>query len=322
VVIGFSVTGCPPDDGGGDSGGSNNNGGNTAVIFNSVTANGSSSQTTTQLILTFNQEINGLSASDISLSGVSNVTKGSLSASGSTYTLGISGFTSGGTLNVAVSKSGHTISDSPKTVTIYYNSDGGNPGGNTVTFNSVTQNGSSSQTTSQLTLTFSETITGLSASDITLSGVSNVTKGSLSGSGPSYNLGISGLSSGGTLNVAVAKSGYTISGSPKTVTIYHRKLSAPTNVDAARPGSSTLVNTSTTSIKITWNTVPGAVKYKVYEYKATLGGEYIWEGDVTGTEWTHTGLQPNTTHIYAVAAVDSGGVESDKSSTVTGRTAY
>jgi hypothetical protein len=102
-------------------------GGDTAVTFSSVTANGSSSQTTTQLTLTFSQSINGLSTSDITLSGVSGVSKGSLSGSGSVYTLIISGFTSSGTLSVGVTKSGYNISGSPKTVSIYYYSSGGGP---------------------------------------------------------------------------------------------------------------------------------------------------------------------------------------------------
>jgi hypothetical protein len=89
-----------------------------------------------------------------------------------------------------------------------------------VTFSSVTADGSATQTTTQLTLTFSQAITGLSASNITLSGVTGVTKGTLSGSGPAYTLSISGLTAGGTLDVAVAKSGYTISGSPQSVTIF------------------------------------------------------------------------------------------------------
>jgi len=89
------------------------------VTFSSVTANGSSTQTTTQLTLTFNQSISGLTENDITLSGVSGVQKGTLSGSGSTYTLPISGFTTGGTLTVAVSKAGFNISDSPRTVTIF-----------------------------------------------------------------------------------------------------------------------------------------------------------------------------------------------------------
>jgi hypothetical protein len=186
-----------------------------AVTFNNVTANGSSSQTTTQLTLTFSQAIAGLSVNDITLSGVSGVSKGTLRSSGSVYTLSINGFTAGGTLNVAVAKSGYAISNSTQSTTIYYYSD------IAVTFNSVTNNGNSTTTTTYLTLSFSQAITGLSASDITLSGVSGVSKGSFSGSGSSYTLYINGFTASGTLSVAVAKSGYAISGSPKSTTIYY-----------------------------------------------------------------------------------------------------
>jgi hypothetical protein len=63
-------------------------------------------------------------------------------------------------------------------------------------------------------------ITGLSAADITLSGVSGIAKGTLSGSNP-YTLAISGFTAGGTVSVSVSKTGFAISGSPKTVTIYY-----------------------------------------------------------------------------------------------------
>ena len=191
---------------------------NPSVTFSGVTANGSASpsQTTTQLTLTFSAAITGLTAADITLTGVTGVTKGTLSGTGSAYTLPISGFTSSGTLNVAVAKTGYDISGSPKTVPIFYNAPS-----IAVTFSSVTANGSASQTTTQLTLTFSAAITGLTAADITLSGVTGVTRGSLTGSGTTYTLGITVASVGGTLNVAVAKAGYTVSGSPKTVEIFY-----------------------------------------------------------------------------------------------------
>jgi formylglycine-generating enzyme required for sulfatase activity len=114
---------------------------------------------------------------------------------------------------VAVEKAGYTITDSPQQTPIY--------GCNAL--NSVSANGSEIQTTTQLTLNFNEPVSGLTASDITLSGVSgadSITK-SLSGSGPSYTLTIGNVTAGGTLNVAVAKEYYTITGSPKTVIIYH-----------------------------------------------------------------------------------------------------
>jgi len=206
VIIVFSMATCDEDKA--------DNAGKVVAIL-SVTADGSSMQTTTQLTLTFDKEIVGLSSADITLSGISGVNKGTLSGS-NPYTLPISGFTSGGTLNVAVAKSGYDIYSSPKTVGIYYTIP--------VIFNSVTANGSTTQTTTQLTLTFDKAIDGLTATDITLSGVSGVSKGTLSGSNP-YTLPISGFSSGGTLNVAVSKSSvytnYTISGSSKTVGIYY-----------------------------------------------------------------------------------------------------
>jgi len=104
----------------------------------------------------------------------------------------------------------------------------------TVTFNSVTANGSSTATTTTLTLTFSAAIAGLTADDITLNGIAGVSKGTLSGTGPTYTLPISGFTAGGSLSVAAAKTGYNISGSPKSVAIYYYTsgssgISGPTN---------------------------------------------------------------------------------------------
>jgi len=181
------------------------------ITFISVSANGQPSQNTSQLTLTFDKSIPGFVASDITLSGVPGVTRGTLSGSGPTYTLDISGFTSGGTLSVSVAKAGYTITGSPKTTTIYFDPN--------VSFTSVSANGHSMQTSNQLTLTFDKAIPGLAASDITLSGMS-VTRGALGGSGPTYTLNISGVTSNGTLSVSVSKAGYNISGSPKTTSVF------------------------------------------------------------------------------------------------------
>ena len=187
---------------------------NPAIItFSTLTANGSATATTTTLTLTFSAAIAGLSTDDITLSGVAGVSKGTLSGAGPTYTLSVSGFTTGGTLTVTVAKAGYNISGSPKTIAIYY--------ATPVTFSTLTADGNATTITTTLTLTFSAAITGLSANDITLSGVTGVTKGTLSGAGPTYTLPISGFTSGGTLTVTVAKAGYNISDSPKPVAIYY-----------------------------------------------------------------------------------------------------
>jgi uncharacterized protein YjdB len=193
-----------------------------AVTFDSVTANGSLSQTSTQLTLTFSAPINGLTATDITLSGVSGVVKGALSGS-NPYTLAISGFTTSGNVNVSVTKAGYTISGTPKTVAIYYTAPTIE-----VTFNNVTADGSASQTSTQLTLTFSAPINGLTDEDITLSGVSGVVKGAFSGSNP-YTLTISGFTSSGTLTVRAEKEGYRVAGA-QTVAIYYVAPITPTNL--------------------------------------------------------------------------------------------
>ncbi|MDR1868671.1 MAG: DUF1566 domain-containing protein [Treponema sp.] len=123
AVIGFSLAACDDGNtGGGGGGGGGGGSGATPVTFSSLTAYSSTTTTTTTLTLTFSAAITGLSANDITLSDVAGVTNGALSGAGPTYTLGISGFTANGTLTVAVAKTGYTISGSPKTVTISYES--------------------------------------------------------------------------------------------------------------------------------------------------------------------------------------------------------
>jgi len=184
------------------------------VTFNSVTANGSASVTTTTLTLNFSAVISGLSADDITLSGVTGAAAISKSISGgpSSYTLTIGNVTAGGTLTVAVSKAGFNISNSSRTVTIFYAAP--------VTFNSVTANGSLGTSTTALTLTFNTAITGLAATDITITnGTGAATRGTLSGTGPTYTLLVTAAETG-TISVAVSKAGFNISSSPRDVKVF------------------------------------------------------------------------------------------------------
>jgi len=116
TLIGFALIACSPPEPG-----------ENAVVFSDLTANGTANAvTTTQLTLTFDKAIDGLSVADITLSGVNGVTKGSLNGTNApAYTLGISGATSGGTLTVAVAKDGYAISPSSRQVTIHHS--GGTP---------------------------------------------------------------------------------------------------------------------------------------------------------------------------------------------------
>jgi len=89
-----------------------------AVAFSSLTANGDLNNTTTLLTLVFNQDITGFAASDITVSGA---TKGTLTRTGTgTYTLGISGVVSSGSVSVSVAKSGFTFNPSSQSVYVFY----------------------------------------------------------------------------------------------------------------------------------------------------------------------------------------------------------
>jgi hypothetical protein len=235
------------------------------VTFSSVTQNGSASATTTQLTLTFSEKITGLAAADITLSGVAGVVRGALSGSGPTYTLKISGLTAGGTLTVKVAKSGYEISNSSRTVTVYYKPD------IAVTFSSVTANGSATPRTTALTLTFSEAIEGLTNSNITLSGVGGIKKGTLSVSGTTYTMPISGFTAGGTLTVNVAKAGYAISDAIKTVTVYYM---APLTRITANPLSAARCYLAAASVGNYALFAGGGIAF------ATMGGDTeVWGGD-------------------------------------------
>jgi uncharacterized repeat protein (TIGR02543 family) len=106
-----------------------------------------------------------------------------------------------------------------------------------VTFTGLTANGSASAATTKLTLTFSADITGLTATDITLTvGSTGAIKGNLtkaSGTGV-YELAVSGITAEGKVTVSsVTKSGYNITGTPKEVTVYRAPSSGPGPVAVA-----------------------------------------------------------------------------------------
>ena len=191
---------------------------------------------------------------------------------------------------------------------------GNNSGG--ITFSGVTADGSTTQTTTQLILIFNQAIDGLTANDIILTGVNGVNKGTLNGSGPTYTLPINGFNSGGNLSVIVAKTGYTISGSPQAVAIYYSAGNNPPGggggTAPSTPSGVTATAQSSSSISVSWSAVSGATSYDVY-YEIGSSSTKNFAGNTSSTSYTHTGLQANTTYYYYIKAKNSAG-ESDYSS--------
>ena len=146
----------------------------------------------------FSVPVSDFAAGDVTLSGTAGGTKTvNVTGIGATYNVAVSGMTDGTVIatipaNVASSNSASTSTDNtvtydttPPTVTI---TPGTNPTNASPTF----------------TVTFSEDVTGFAASDVTLGGTAGGTKtASVSGSGASYIVTVSGMTDG-TVTAAIA----------------------------------------------------------------------------------------------------------------------
>lgn len=186
------------------------------VTFSSLTADGSATATTSMLTLTFDKTIEGLEATDITLTaGTTGATKGALTSKGNgVYELAVSGITAAGEVTLAVAKEEHTFTPASKAVAVHYVVPD-----IAVAFSNLTANGSADETTTALTLTFDKDIDGLKAEDITLTG--GGTKAALTAKGSGvYELAITDITATGEVTVAVAKNGYAIAPTSKAVKVF------------------------------------------------------------------------------------------------------
>lgn len=118
---------------------------------------------------------------------------------------------------------GETYSDSPLSTAVSAVASAVTPSKTNVSFSSLIANGSVSETTSVLTLTFDQNITGLTADKIILSEISGINKGTLNQTGNGvYTLSISNITQSGSLKVSIdSLDGYEITPTYKTVDIYY-----------------------------------------------------------------------------------------------------
>ncbi|MDR3357237.1 MAG: hypothetical protein LBO04_08665, partial [Spirochaetaceae bacterium] len=186
-----------------------------SAVFSGLTANGSTAATTTTLTLSFDKSVSGLDASNITIDtsgSTAAVSKGTLSGTGTSYTLPVT-VSRGGGITVSVSPpEGYNISGT-QTAALYC----------TAAFTMLTADGSTTETTTELTLTFDKYMDGLNDGNITVSPGSAAKKnGPLTKTATMgvYTLPVT-VTAGGGITVSVsAPGGYSISGTPKTTTVY------------------------------------------------------------------------------------------------------
>jgi hypothetical protein len=212
----------------------------TAASLSSVSANGSSTTATTKLTLTFSQDITGLSKDHITLSGSTGAVKGALSKVIGTgkYELTVSNITADGQVTVSVvsQPSGYNITGSAS-ANVY-------KGITSVTMTVTQVGGSSTATTTALTLSFSPGIANLALGEITIStGSTGAVKGTLLGSNTSYTLELTGIKADGSITVSVNKAGYSVAS--KTVTVYYGSKSLKQEFGVTSTGKQAVTDTFT-----------------------------------------------------------------------------
>ena len=160
----------------------------------------------------FSEAVTGFGSGSVTLSGTAGATTKVVTGFGTTYNVAVSGMTSPGTV-IATVPAGGAADAAGNTNTASTSTD------NTVTYDnvqpSVTINQASGQadpTTSSpinFTVVFSEPVSGFSSSGVMLSGTAGATAKSVTGSGATYNVAVSGMTSKGTVTATVPAGGTT-----------------------------------------------------------------------------------------------------------------
>jgi hypothetical protein len=296
-----------------------------AVDFTGLSADGVAGKTTTEtLTLTFDKDISGLAASDIKINANgTGATGGDLTkVDGATgkYTLAVSGISAPGEITVTPVKQGYIFTPKSRPEQVHYV--------NPVTLNSVSANGAANTTaTTTLTLTFNKAVAGLTDSNITLNaGTTGAQKGTLSGSGTSWTLGVSGITADGEVTVSVSSqpTGYNITGSAST-TVYNGITAATLNsvtADGALNTTATtkltlifsrditglseghiLLNAGTTGAqKETLSKAGGTGKYELAVSGITADGQVTVSVESQPTGYNITGSDSTTVYKGATAA--------------------
>jgi hypothetical protein len=220
TVIASVATGAAAD-GAGNTNNTSTSTDNTVTYDNvqpSVTINQASTQSDPtnaspiNFTVVFSESVTGFSASGVTLSGTAGATSKVVTGSGTTYNVAVSGMTSQGTV-IATVPAGGAVDGAGNANGVSTSTD------NTVTYDnvqpSVTINQASGQadpTTSSpinFTVVFSEPVSGFGSSGVTLSGTAGATAKVVTGSGTTYNVAVSGMTSQGTVTATVPAGGAT-----------------------------------------------------------------------------------------------------------------
>lgn len=152
----------------------------------------------------FSEPVLNFATGDVTLSGTAGATTATVTGSGPTYNVAVSGMTSPGTVittigaGVATDAAGNGNAASTSTDnTVAYDA--------TAPTVNITVAASTSGSPVTFTVTFSESVTGFINTDVTIGGTAGGTKStSVSGSGANYTIDVTGMTTSGTITALIA----------------------------------------------------------------------------------------------------------------------
>ncbi len=188
----------------------------------------------------FRRPVTGFTAADVSLTGSPAGSVAAVTGSGSTYTIAVSGMTGAGVVKVTI----------PANVV-----DGGNAaslsvtGANEVVFSDVTINQAAGQADPtaaspvNFTAQFRRAVTGFTASDVSLTGSPVGSVATVAGSGSTYTVSVSGMTTSGAVRVTIPANmvdgGNAASTSIDNTVTYNKPAPAGDDADAAAEPAAT-----------------------------------------------------------------------------------
>ncbi len=162
---------------------------------------------TINFTVVFTESVSDFNDGCVALSGTAGATMASVTGSGTTYNVAVSGMSGDGTVVAAINAgvchdaagNGNTASTSTDNSVTY---DGTAP---TVTVNQAGgQPDPTNGSTINFTVVFSESVSDFATGDVTLSGTAGADTAVVTGSGTTYNVAVSGMSGDGTVIASIA----------------------------------------------------------------------------------------------------------------------
>ncbi len=267
---------------------------------------------TVHFAVVFNKPVTDFTAADVTIGGTAAGTRTatvSSAGNGTTYDVAISGTTGSGTVTAALAEGVATDAAGNRSAasTSTDNSVSVDRTGPTATISRAAGQGASTNTaTIHYTVTFDEAVTGFDGGDVAISGTATGTKSvAVTGSGTTYNVAVSGMTSDGTV-VAQVKQGAVSDalGNPSAAS-----STASVTYDTTAPGATI---TRASGQGSTTNTSPITFTVTFTEPVSGFTGPDVTVGGTAGGTKTVAVTGDGTTYNVAV-----GGMSTDGTVTIT-----